>query len=151
MVKYLQSFSVIWISKHWQHVKFGFLPSNILMRYLHPLRLRVERRVMKVPSERFTIIFDWQRTESAHYISVFASFLAATAGGFKKVCLALSTIEYESMQSGGKHTKPLTFVSDVLKRSVSNVTALIGDNCSTNWLVTTKLKNVSIGYASHRF
>lgn len=81
----------------------------------------------------------------------FASSLARSMKRLETVCPALSSMKDETSQSTNEHSEFLNFGLHVFKGSVSDVTALIGDNCSTtNRSVATELNESLIGRASHR-
>ena len=50
-----------------------------------------------------------------------------------------------------EHIEFITFILGYYGKSLSNVTCIIGDNCSVNKSMSTKLGLPVIGCASHRF
>lgn len=60
-------------------------------------------------------------------------------------------MEDETTQTADDHIKFLIYILLIFKKSFDNFTARIGDNCVTNQSITTKLKNLLIGCASHCF
>ena len=65
--------------------------------------------------------------------------------------LAFSPFEDETSQDAQHHFDFLSVVLDIFNKSWINVTALIGDNCSTNHALANKAKVGFIGCSSHRF
>lgn len=112
---------------------------------------QVERKVSTILPDRFALVFDGQTTPEAHYVAVFATFPDKTETGFKEICLALSPMENEETQDANEHITFLHFVLSIFQKTMVNVVALIGDNCSVNQSISAKLGIPLIGCASHRF
>lgn len=86
-----------------------------------------------------------------HYVAVFARFPAANESGFESVCLTMSPMEDETTQTADEYIESLFHVLAVFDMSFHNVTALIGDRCSSNQSIATMLRNPLIGCSSHCF
>lgn len=84
----------------------------------------------------FAIVFDWWTSRDTHYVAVYATFPSDTPNGFACVLLAFSPFENETSQGSSNYPLLFEFVLRVYDKDLSNVCAIIGDNCNTNRVAT---------------
>ncbi|RHY05928.1 hypothetical protein DYB37_012316 [Aphanomyces astaci] len=111
----------------------------------------VEKKISAMLPNSFAIVFDGWSIGSTHYVAIFATFPTDDAIGYKKVLLSFSPINDEDSLSAIAHYDYLSFVLEVYGKNMSNVVALIGDNCSVNVAFARRCGLPLVGCASHRF
>ncbi|KAG3085972.1 hypothetical protein PI124_g18311 [Phytophthora idaei] len=82
-----------------------------------------------------------------HYVAVYGVFEAD--GVLRMQLLAVSPLQDDS-QDADAHIKLFDGLLDVYNKKRDMVAFVIGDNCSTNQSITTKLGVPLVGCASHR-
>ncbi|DBA00444.1 TPA: hypothetical protein N0F65_012975 [Lagenidium giganteum] len=97
--------------------------------------------------EPFGIILDGWPNGTFHFLGVFAVYWHANRR--QQRLLSLSTIE--TGRTADVHRAHLEAVLSVYDKRVEIVKFLVGDNCSTNQALATKLGIPLVGCASHRF
>eukprot|EP00644_Phytophthora_capsici_P002948 jgi/Phyca11/103032/e_gw1.7.895.1 len=83
-----------------------------------------------------------------HYIAVYGAF--DTEGDLRLQLLAVSPLD-DGLQDADVHIKLFDGVLDVYNKTLDMVAFIVGDNCSTNQSIATKLGVPLVGCASHRF
>ncbi len=121
------------------------------MKYLDFITKTVERRIEQKLSDRFSIAFDGWTCSSTHYVAIFASYFCEKQKKVQNYLIDFSPFEGEVSQDADRHIDFLEFVSSVFGNKLSNAVAIIGDNCSTNNSVSSKLGTGFVGSGSHRF
>lgn len=147
----LRPFSVVNNDDVRAHIRYDRISLNTFKTYLAALTTRVELKISTALPDRFALVFDGQTTPEAHYVAVFATYPNENASGYLAACLAMSPLEDETTHSAEEHVEFLRFVLSVFGKDVSNVVALIADNCNVNRSISTKMGVPLIGCASHRF
>ncbi len=115
-----------------EHMKHQPIKFKTIKRYMSRLTKIVETIITEILPNTFSIVFDGWVMRDSHFISVYAVFPENNVNGFKRVLLAFSPLKDETKQDANKHYEFLKFVLCTFSQSLSNVAALIGDNCSTN-------------------
>ena len=121
------------------------------MTYMHAICAIVERKIILLLPTKFAIVFDGWSCGSTHFVSMFATFPSADSIGYSRLLLALAPINDEESLNADAHYEYLEFVLDLYGKQMSNIVALIGDNCSTNVAFARTVGVPLIGCASHRF
>ncbi len=134
-------FLIVSNSKVIRHLKYDRIDVKALKKYLKLVTEIVERKIAKSLPNQMALAFDEWSAESDHYVSVFAIYESESQKGFDTVLLAFSTFEKGESQSAESHIDLLDFVLDIFRKDISNVVALIADNCSTNRLIASNCGN----------
>lgn len=100
---------------------------------------------------KIALIFDCQTTPDAHYVGLYAFFLAEYHYGNREVCLILSPLGIESQQDADEHNAFFEFVLSVYSKLLHNLVALIAENCSTNQSIARRFKLLLVRCASHTY
>ena len=127
-------FSIVSNSKVIRHLKYDRIDVKTLKKYLKLVTEIVERKIAKSLPNQIAVAFDGWPAGSDHYVSVFAIYDSESQKGFDIVLIAFLTFEDGESQSAESHNDFLNFVLDIFGKDISNVVALIADNCSTNRL-----------------
>ncbi|RLN73028.1 hypothetical protein BBJ28_00019614 [Nothophytophthora sp. Chile5] len=93
-------------------------------------------------------MFDGWSNGSMHYDTAYVVFV--TNGALRLQLLALSPLE-DGSQNADAHIKFFDGVLGVYNKTLDMVAFIVGDNCSTNQSIATKLGVPLVGCASHRF
>lgn len=125
---------------------------DTFMKYLSLLTKVVESKIAILLPDKFALVFDGWSNGTRHYVAIFASIPDAESKlGYKSLLLCFSPLTDEESQSADSHIKYFDFILRLYGKSWLNVSAIIGDNCSTNKSIATKTNTKFIGCASHRF
>ena len=103
----------------------------------------VEIKISKILPDTFSIVFDSWTMRDSHFNSVYAMFPEITEKWFQT-----STMKQSKMLTNNRNF--WYFVLGTFSQSLSNVAALIGENCSTNLSLAAMCKVPFIGCALHR-
>ena len=126
--------------------------TKTLKKYMSLLTTTVEREISKLLPERFAIIIDGWSKSSTHFLAVFASFPSNEENGYSTVLLAFSPLFDEtSFTAKAQYDFVVWVIENVFKRSLTDVVAVIGDNCETNKAMCNLGGFNFVGCASHRF
>ncbi len=137
-------------SKLIMHVKDPSISNKALRYYMRALTRIVETKVrLKLP-EKFAIVFDSWTAKDTHYLSLFSHFLLLIQSDTKKIILCSSLFQDKTSQDARQHLELISFVLEILYKSLYNVICLIGDNCATNVLFCGLENRPLIGRASYR-
>lgn len=147
----LQPFSICENVSFRSHVRYDPISLNSLMLYLRRLTVCVEKTISTLLPEKFALVFDGWSSIDSHYMGMFATFPSDNKDGFKKLLLAFSPFEDETSQNSDQHIQFCNFVLTLYNKTLDNVVALIGDNCSTNKAFARKADRKFVGCYSHRF
>ncbi len=128
----LQPFSVVENSVLIRQSKYESINHKTLGKYMQMLTERVERKISRLLPDKFALVFDGRSASDTHYVAMFATFPTSNENGYDKVLLAFSPFEDENTQNAQNHYDFAIFVLSVYEKTLSNVVALIGDNCNTN-------------------
>ncbi len=102
--------------------------------------------------DKLAINLDGWSSWSTHYVAIYSTFSSqANQLGYEQVPLAFSPIEVKSNQNADTHIKYLDWVLNVFEESLSSVSALCGDNCSTYRPISTKTGIGFVCCSSHGF
>ncbi len=133
-------------------VKFPPTSRPTLMKYMSLLTKIGESRVSQELLDIFAIVLDRWTANSSRYLCMFATYTDSTQNlGYSSALLGMSTFEIEDSQRTNAHHGYLTFVLETFNRSVSNVAAIIGDNCNFNHSLANKMNVGFMGCSSHRY
>ena len=88
---------------------------------------------------------------STHYAAIYACFPAKNELGYQYCLLGFGPYEDETKLGTAELHEYISFTLSVYDKSWSNVTCLIGDNCSVNKAVANLVGCPFVGCASHRF
>ena len=125
--------------------------SKTLKSKMSLLTEEVERKITAMLPEQFALIFDGWSKSSTHFVALFASYPDRNENGYSTVLLAFSPLQDETCFTAQAHLEFISWVlENVYSKSMSNVVALIGDNCETNKCLANLCKLPLIGCASHR-
>ena len=108
---------------------------------------KIEEHISKILPNKFALIFDGWSSGDSHYVGVFVTFMEKNVR--KQFLIAMSPMEDETTQSAAEHKEFLTKTLRLYGKSLDNVCALIGDNCSTNKALATSCNVPLIGCFSH--
>lgn len=100
---------------------------------------------------KFAIVFDGWSLHDTHIAAIFVTFPSDKKNSYSLVLLSFSPIEDETSQDAASHLDYLNWGLDLYEKSLSNVTVVIGDNCTTNLLFTTIADTHFVGCTSHCF
>ncbi|KAF1790190.1 Ribonuclease H-like domain [Phytophthora cactorum] len=128
--------------------RWGAVSSRVLLKSMHYIAKVVGVNLEVIVGICFGIMFDGWSNCSMHYVAVFGVFEAD--GVFHIQLLAVSPLQ-DGPQGADAHTKLFDGVLDVYNKKLDMVAFVIGDNCSTNQSIATKLGVPLVGCASHRF
>ncbi|KAG2787399.1 hypothetical protein PC129_g19744 [Phytophthora cactorum] len=120
------------------------------LRYADLVTKTVEANLSEVPPSMFGIIIDGRTFLSEHFVAIFAVF--DHDDRVEKVLLVMAPIVNDNTDD---HTveSHVSFLEGILpfyKRDTSNISYLVGDNCSVNTKLADLLEAPFIGSASHR-
>lgn len=113
------------------------------------LTRRVEQKIADKLPERFAIIFDGWSCNQMHFVGVFATFPSTAECGYDPIFLGFSPFEIESSLNAEAHVSYISY--ELFDKSLSNVIAYVGDNCSTNFSIADKVTGGFVGCSSYRF
>lgn len=122
-----------------RHTQYEKLSLNTSKHYLSKLTRSVQLNLFWSPAYRFELIFDSQSNPEAHYVSVFVTFLKFNQIVYLSFCLSLLPPEHEIPQNSDEHVMVLKFVLVFFSKSMSNVVAIICDNCNVNRAISCEL------------
>jgi len=138
-----------------RNVKFESISRNTLKKYLSLLTREVEAKIRSALPQKFCLVFDGWSHLQTHFLGVYATFPSRSPTGYSKILLGFSPFESEQSTNADAHIDYFEFVLKLFDKEFSNVTAIVGDNCSVNHSIATKIGHVSntgfIGCASHRY
>ncbi|KAG3109864.1 hypothetical protein PI124_g12106 [Phytophthora idaei] len=120
------------------------------LRYADLVTKTVEATLSEVPPSMFGIIIDGRTFLSEHFVAIFAVF--DHDDRVEKVLLAMAPIVNDNTddRTVESHVSFLEGVLSFYKRDTSNISYLVGDNCSVNTKLADLLEAPFIGSASHR-
>lgn len=134
-----------------KHFKHDAMCRKTFMTYMQKLTRVVETVIRDRLPNRFAITFDGWAGGDTHYVSVFAVFPADNVNGYDRFLLACSPMENEDSLNANEHYEFLEWVLALFEKSMDNVVAVIGDNCSTNRAMSRRIGPTFVGCHSHRF
>ncbi|KAH9132292.1 hypothetical protein AeRB84_021278 [Aphanomyces euteiches] len=126
------------------------ISDTALLKWMHILTQRFERTVTRILPSKFALVFDGWTTGSTHYVAIFATIPSSDVISYKKILLSFSPINDEDSLSALSHKTYFKFELELFGKSLENVVALIGDNCSTNRALARLCGIPLVGCASHR-
>ncbi|KAF1777846.1 hypothetical protein GQ600_18962 [Phytophthora cactorum] len=112
--------------------------SRVLLNSMHDVAKKMGMTLEVTLGICFGIMFDGWSSGSMHYVAVY--------GGLKRTGIYV--------YSCSPYLRLMTLfdcVLDVYNKTLDMVAFIVGDNCSTNQSITTKLDVPLVGCASHRF
>lgn len=127
---------------------------DTLVHYMAAVCQEVLRTFSEFLPERFGIVFDGWSFKSEHYVGVFAAF--GHDGKRETVLLAMAPLldkedcNNHPHHDADAHVAFLKTILKPLKRRIECVRFLVGDNCSVNGSIASKLGIPLVGCASHR-
>ncbi|KAG3173717.1 hypothetical protein C6341_g9963 [Phytophthora cactorum] len=122
--------------------------SRVLLNSMHDVAKKMGMTLEVTLGICFGIMFDGWSSGSMHYVAVYGGF--ETDGNLRLQLLAVSPLD-DGSQDADAHIKLFDCVLDVYNKTLDMVAFIVGDNCSTNQSITTKLDVPLVGCASHRF
>lgn len=134
-----------------KHAKPESISLNTFKKYMLSLTEVVEKKISEALPEQFAIVFDGWTVNSTHYVAVYATYSSSNDCGYERVLLSFAPMGEEETLTASEHVEYLEFVLSVFDKDMGNVSALVGDNCSTNKLLATLADCKFVGCASHRF
>ncbi|MEL7342806.1 MAG: hypothetical protein AAGM67_20135, partial [Bacteroidota bacterium] len=102
----------------------------------------------KILPEKLAIIFDGWTESRVHYIAVFAAYMCQST--YKETLLTFSPLLSDENFGAAEHVEFFESVLEGYEKSLRNVVAFIGDNCSTNRKISNDTQIPLIGCAAHR-
>jgi hypothetical protein len=108
---------------------------------------KVEEHISRILPNKFALVFDGWSSGDTHFVAVLVSFIEKEVK--KLYLLAISPMQDETSQSAAEHKAFLLSTLATYGKSLSNVCAFIGDNCSTNQALATSCSVPLIGCFSH--
>ena len=151
VIKGLQPFSLVaskWVRKHFAHES---ICNNTLVKYMEKLVPRIERKLSKKIPDRFALVIDGWDSGEGHYVAIFATWPVDNKEGYDTAILAFSPLSNEEKADADEHIDFINFTLDVFSKTISNVVAIVGDNCAVNKSIAKKLDVGFVGCASHRY
>ena len=150
VVNGLLPFTAVEYEVYRRAIRYENISRNTLMKYMNRLTSLVDRKVEALLPQRFSLVFDGSTANLCHFGAIYAIFPStANSCGYGHILLVFSNFESEDSQSTDSHADFIKFLLSVYNRTVSNVSALISDNCHVNKSLANKLSVCFIGYASH--
>ncbi|KAG6949159.1 hypothetical protein JG687_00015045 [Phytophthora cactorum] len=134
----------------WLYTMMKPMSVETQLRYADLVTKTVEANLSEVPPSMFGIIIDGRTFLSEHFVAIFAVF--DHDDRVEKVLLVMAPIVNDNTDD---HTveSHVSFLEGILpfyKRDTSNISYLVGDNCSVNTKLADLLEAPFIGSASHR-
>lgn len=132
------------------------ITSKTLTKYIVLISKEIEIKMQAILPPKFGLIFDGWSCGSDHYVAVFACF--AVENIQKIYLLAFQPIpDYEALFSGEAyrldaqaHMEYIRSTLCLYNRTLEDLLFMVGDNCSTNKLLSRLCGCPFIGCASHR-
>ena len=151
IVSALLPFSVVENETFRRNVKHAHIHRKSLTKHMTALTKHVESKIRRLLPMKFAIAFDGWSESSTHYVAIFAiAPSSSTLHGYESYLLGFSPFEDEKSQDAEHHMEYLEFVLEIFGKSMSNVVALLGDNCATNRKFSKNAGIALVGCASHR-
>jgi len=147
----LQPISVVENDRITKHIKYGSLSVKSLKKYMNLLAEKVEKKLAEILPSKFALIFDGWTAGDTHYVALYASFSSNNDLGFSTALLSFAPLDTETSQSAKAHQKYIEYVLNLYGKSMSNVAAIVGDNCNTNRALAKLCMVGFVGCASHRY
>ncbi|KAG3111168.1 hypothetical protein PI124_g9772 [Phytophthora idaei] len=122
--------------------------SRVLLNSMHDVAKKMGMTLEVTLGICFGIMFDGWSSGSIHYVAVYGVF--DTDGNLRLQLLAVSPLD-DGSQDADAHIKLFDCVLDVYNKTLDMVAFIVGDNCSTNQSIATKLDVPLVGCASHQF
>lgn len=133
------------------HIRYDRVSLNTFNKYLAALDTSAKLNIFTLLPDRFIFEFVGYTVPGAHYIASFATYSLKNSLGYRPAWLATSLLEDKTTRSAAKHVSFLQFVLSVFGKDVSNVEALIGDNCNINQSIRLKMRVSLTACVSHCF
>lgn len=133
-----------------RNCKHGSNRRNSLTTYMHKLCRIVDDRLKSTLAECFAIVFDRWSVGSTKHVSIFSTFPVRNSLGYDKVLLALSPMGNEESLDANENFQFLVLLLSLFGKSMTNVVAVIRDNCSTNRCRSRRIGPIFVGCHSHR-
>lgn len=135
-----------------KYTKLKSISTKTLKKYIFLVVDEVTSILKKTLPDYFTLMFDGWTCDGTgvHYVAVYAIWSDPGTGSVKRFLLACSPLLNEEDYSAASHIEYLESTLAWFDKTMDNVEAISGDNCSTNKLIATTLKIPLIGCASHR-
>lgn len=113
------------------------------------VRQRVEEKISSGVSEKISVMFGGWCNAGTHYKTIFFTYPTQDAAGSASNCVAFTPLENEDDQTAYEHVQLFECVLGLYNKSISNVGALISDNCAVNKDVARQIGCQFISCASH--
>lgn len=130
-----------------QLVKMRPTCAETLKKKMRHVAKRVGEKIAGEMGQVFGLMFDGWSAGPLHFVALIAVY--EQGGERQQRLLALSNLE--DGQTADAHIEYVVSVLAIYGKDLANVKFLIGDNCSTNQSMATKLGVPLVGCASHRF
>lgn len=131
------------------HVKHDPISLPTPMRHLRVLMQVVESKISELPLDYFALVLDGWSSGMTHYLALSVSIQTNNTEGYYFCLINFSLFVDESLFGINKHTRYITYVLNLLRKTWMNVPGLIGDNCIVNKSAAKKHSLPLLGYASH--
>jgi hypothetical protein len=122
--------------------------SKSMRKYILSVTESVEQSVAADIPKKFAVLFDGWTLGTTHYVAMFASYMKNDV--HKEVLLACSPLLTETDLGAEQHVEFFEATLELYGKSLTNVVALIGDNCNTNKACADRAGCPLIGCASHK-
>ena len=130
-------------------LKAQSISSKSIRKYILSLTELVEEAIKPELPDTFALEFDGWSSGTVHYVALIASYKNNSTR--KEVLLALVPLIDEESLGAKQHIEFMAETLHLYGKSLSNIVALVGDNCSTNCKISNDTGIPLIGCASHRF
>lgn len=125
------------------------ISSTTMRKYILALTPHVEKEIADHLPDTFALEFDGWTSGTVHYVALIASY--SKNGVHEETLLALAPLVNEESLGAEQHIEFMESTLALYNKSLTNVVAFIGDNCSTNRKISNDCDIPLIGCASHRF
>lgn len=122
--------------------------SKSMRKYILSVTESVKKSIAADVPGKFAVLFDGWTLGTTHYVAMFASYIKDAV--HKEVLLACSPLLTETDLGAEQHREFFQATLELYGKSLSNVVALVGDNCSTNKACANLAGCPLIGCASHK-
>lgn len=122
--------------------------SKTIRKYILNLVPIVEKNIAKELPAHLALIFDGWTAARTHYVGVLLAY--SSSNGYKESLIALAPLPQEDDLGAEQYASLLEDILPLYGKDLTNVVALIGDNCSVNKKLSSLVDIPLIGCASHK-
>lgn len=133
------------------HIKYAPMALNTFMKYIERLMRHVEKKVASLLPEKFAVVFDGWSHGGTYYVAIFATYPSEENTGYSSTLLSFSPLGDEKTHSAQEHFNLIEYVTGLFNKSITNIVAVIADNCATNRALSRMVSCGFVGCSSHRY